>query len=80
MSATIETSVSGVEFVAVKVIMEALQGLIHKLCMMGIQIPGLSYAYGDYMSVIHDTQSPESTLKGESNSTCYHAVRESVAV
>ena len=32
------------------------------------------------MSVIHNTQRPESTLKKKSNSICYHAVRESVAM
>ena len=36
--------------------------------------------YGDNMSVIHNTQRPESTLKKKSNSICYHAVRESVAM
>ena len=32
------------------------------------------------MSVIHDTQRPESVLKKKSNSICYHAIRESVAM
>ena len=32
------------------------------------------------MSVIHNTQRPESTLKNKSNSIAYHAVRESVAM
>ena len=32
------------------------------------------------MSVIHNAQRPESTLKKKSNSICYHAVRESVAM
>ena len=32
------------------------------------------------MSVIHNTQRPESTLKKKSNAICYHAVRESVAM
>ena len=32
------------------------------------------------MSVIHNTQSPDSMLKKKSNSICYHAVRESVAM
>jgi hypothetical protein len=31
--------------------------------MMGVQINGPSYIYGDHMSVIHNTQWPESTLK-----------------
>ena len=32
------------------------------------------------MSVIHNTQRPESTLKKKNNSICYHALREAVAM
>ena len=32
------------------------------------------------MSVIYNTSKPESTLKKKSNSICYHAIRESVAM
>ena len=32
------------------------------------------------MSVIHNTQRPESTLKKKSNSICFHAVCEAVAM
>ena len=78
--ATIETSVFGAEFVAMKHGMEALRGLRYKLRMMGIPIDGPSFIYGDNMSVIHNTQRPESTLKKKSNSVCYHAVREAVAM
>ena len=48
--------------------------------MMGIEIDGPSYVYGDNMSVVHNSQRPESTLKKKSNSICYHAVREAVAM
>jgi hypothetical protein len=48
---------------AMKQGMEALWGLWYKLWMMGVQINGPSYIYGDNMSVIHNTQWPESTLK-----------------
>eukprot|EP00804_Cyclotella_cryptica_P015125 CCRYP_000688-RA/>CCRYP_000688-RA protein AED:0.22 eAED:0.24 QI:0/0/0/0.8/1/1/5/0/1053 len=61
--ATIETSVFGAEFVALKHGMERLRGLRYKLRMMGVSISGPSYIYGDNMSVIHNTQRPESTLK-----------------
>ena len=77
---TIETSVFGAEFVAMKVGMETLRGLRYKLRMMGVSLSGPSFIYGDNMSVIHNTQRPESTLKKKSNSICYHAVRESVAM
>lgn len=77
---TCETSVFGAEFVALKQVMEALRGIRYKLRMMGIPISGPSYIFGDNMSVIHNTQRPESTLKKKSNSICYHAVREAVAM
>ena len=77
---TIETSVFGAEFVALKNGMEALRGLRYKLRMMGVKVSGPSYIYRDNMSVITNTQKPESTLKKKSNSICYHAVREAVAM
>jgi len=77
---TIETSVFGAEFVAMKHGMEAMRGLRYKLRMMGVPLSGPSYIYGDNMSVIHNTQRPESMLKKKSNSICYHAIREAVAM
>ena len=47
---------------------------------MGVPISGPPYIYGDNMSVIHNTQRPESTLKKKSNSICYHAVCESAVM
>jgi hypothetical protein len=76
---TIESSVFGAEFVAMKQGVETLRGIRYKLRMMGVPIEGPSYVYGDNMSVIHNTQRPESTLKKKNNSICYHFVRESVA-
>jgi hypothetical protein len=78
--ATIESSVFGAEFVAMKHGMETLRGLWYKLRMMGVPLSGPSLIYGDNMSVIHNTQRPESMLQKKSNSICYHAVRESVAM
>eukprot|EP00804_Cyclotella_cryptica_P014744 CCRYP_021054-RA/>CCRYP_021054-RA protein AED:0.43 eAED:0.43 QI:0/0/0/1/0/0/2/0/144 len=78
--ATIETSVFGAEFVALKHGTERLHGLQYKLRMMGVSISGPSYIYGDNMSVIHNTQRPESTLKKKSRSLCYRAACESVAM
>jgi len=47
---------------------------------MGIELSCPSYIYGDNMSVMHNTQRPESVLKKKTNSICYHAIRESVAM
>ena len=78
--ATVETSVFGAEFVALKQGIEYLRGLRYKLRMMGVEVSGPSYIYGDNMSVVTNSSKPESTLKKKSNSICYHAVRESVAM
>ena len=53
--ATIETSVFGAKFVAMKKGMEAVRGLRYKLRMMGVGISGPTCIYGDNMSVIHNT-------------------------
>ena len=78
--ATIESSVFGAEFVAMKLGIETLQGLRYKLWMMGVPLAGPSLVYGDNMSVIHNTQRPESVLKKKSNQICYHAVQEAIAM
>jgi hypothetical protein len=77
---TVETSVFGSEFVAMKVGFEACRGLRYKLRMMGVPIDELFYCYGHNMSVIQNSQNPESTLKKKSNSICYHNIRECVAM
>jgi hypothetical protein len=66
--------------VAMKIGMESLRELHFKLRIIGVGISGPSYIYGNNMSVIHNTQRPESMLKKKSNSICYHAIRESVAM
>lgn len=77
---TVETSVFGAEFVALKNGMETLRGLRYKIRMMGIPLNTPSYIRGDNMSVVNNTQRPESTLQKKSNSICYHFCRESVAM
>jgi hypothetical protein len=75
----VETSVFGAEFCAMTQGMDRLRGLRYKLRMMGVEISGPSFVYGDNMSVIYNTQSPDSRLNKKSNSICYHACREAVA-
>ena len=77
---TVETSVFGAEFVAMKNGMECLRGIRYKLRMMGVPVDAPSYIFGDNMSVVTNSSKPESTLKKKSNSICYHAVREAVAM
>ncbi len=77
---TIESSVFGAEFVAMKLGVEVLRGIWYKLHMMGVPIAGPMYVYGDKMSVIHNAQCPKSILKKKNLPICYHAVREAVAM
>jgi hypothetical protein len=78
--ATIETSVFGAEFVAMKHSIGKLRGLRYKLCMMGIPLTSPSFIYGDNKSQVTNSTKPESTLKKKCNSICNHAVRESIAM
>ena len=78
--ATVETSVFGAEFVAMKHGVEAIRGIRYKLRMMGVELTGAAFVYCDNMSVVHNTSNPASTLKKKSNAVCYHFVRESVAM
>ena len=71
---TIETSVFGAEFVVLKHAMEAIHGIRYKLRMMGVTLSMCCYLYGYNMSVIHNTQQPESNLRKKSNSLYYHDV------
>ncbi len=48
--------------------------------MMGIPLSGTSYVYGNNKSAITNSTMPELTLKKKSNSICYHAIQESVAM
>ena len=60
---TIETSTFGAECMSMKVAMETAQVIRYKICMRGVPLTEPTYMYGDNMSVIHNTQRPESTLK-----------------
>jgi hypothetical protein len=59
---------------------ETCRGLRYELRMMGVALSGPIYVYGDNMSVVHNTQWPESVLKTKSNSIFYPAVRDSAAM
>jgi hypothetical protein len=77
---TVDSSVFGADFVAMNNGKETTRGLYYKFMMMGVTIDGPTYVYGDNMSVVHNTQRPESVLMKKSNTICYHAVRESAAM
>jgi hypothetical protein len=77
---TVESSVFGAEFVAMKNGIETTRSLSYKLRMMGVAIDGPTYISGDNMSVVHNTQRPACVLKKKSNALCYDAVQESAAM
>ncbi len=77
---TVETSVFGTEFVAMKHGIKMLRRLRCKICMMGIPLSGPTYVYGDNKSQVTNSSRPESTLKKKCNSICYHAIHQSVAM
>ncbi len=77
---TIEVSLFGTKFSALRHGIENLHGIRYKLRMMGIPVDKPSYVYGDNMSVVTNVSRTESTLKKKSNLICYHAVCEAVAM
>jgi hypothetical protein len=78
--ATIETSVFGAQFVAMKHRIKTLRGLRYKIPMMGIPLSGPTYIYGDNKSQVTNSSRPELTLKKKCNSICYHPIRKLVAM
>ena len=77
---TIESSVFGSEYVALKIAVEQNEALRYKLRMMGIPITGPSNGFCDNKSVVTNSTVPQSTLQKKHNMVAYHKVRESVAM
>jgi hypothetical protein len=78
--ATVESSVFGAEFEALKHGIGATRGIQYKLQMMGMPISGPTYVCCNNKSVVTNTLKPESMLKKKSNSICFDFCRESVAM
>ena len=70
---TIETSVFGAEFSAMRHGIETLRGLLYKLHMMGVPVNGLSYVFGDNMSLLPMLEDPL-TLRKKLSAICYHSL------
>ena len=70
----------GAIFVAMKIVMETLQGIRNKPSMMGVPVVVPSYIYGDNMSVIRNTQRTDTTLKKNRIYIFYHDVHEYVTM
>ena len=76
---SVESSLFGSEFMAMKACCEYLCGFRYRLQMMGIPCKGPAYIYRDNQLVLCNTTLPNSTLKKKSQSIAYHLVREGVA-
>ena len=64
--ASVETSLFGSEFIAMKQCCKYLRGLRYKLQRMGIPVHGPCYIFGNNQSVLATTTNPVSTLKKKS--------------
>jgi hypothetical protein len=78
--ATIETSVFGAEFAAMKHKIEKLRGLCYKLRMMGIPLTGPSYIFTDNKSQVTNATIPESTLKKNVTPSATMRCKKSVTI
>ena len=76
---SIETSLFGSKFIAMKQCCEHIHGLRYKLQMMGIPCERPAYIYGYNQLVLTNQTIPDSTLKKKSQSIAYHFVREGSA-
>ena len=74
---TVESSAFSSEFIAMKVCVEAIQGLIYKLRMFGIPILGNepAYVFCDNESVVKNCTRIEFTLNKKHSAIAYHYVR-----
>jgi len=76
---SVETSVFGSEFCALKTATEKIIALRYKLRMMGVPLEDPTFVRVDNMSVVYNSSIPQSVLKKKSNSIAYHFVREAAA-
>jgi hypothetical protein len=76
---SVETSLFGSEFCAMKQCTKYVCGLRYKLRMMGIPCGEPTYVSGNNQSVLANTTVPESTLKKKLQSIAYHFVRKGCA-
>mmetsp|Transcript_20457 Transcript_20457/g.31285 ORF Transcript_20457/g.31285 Transcript_20457/m.31285 type:complete len:157 (+) Transcript_20457:1-471(+) len=76
---TVESSIFGSKFIALRIATELCQGLCYKLRSFGIPITGPTSIFVDNQSVFKDTTTPESKLKKKHVAICYHKVRECIA-
>lgn len=77
--ATVETSTYGSELVAARQAMEAIIETRYNLRMLGFELDGPGWLFGDNMSVVLNTSMPSSMLKKKHHACSYHRCREVIA-
>jgi hypothetical protein len=76
---TVESSIFGSEFVALRIATEMIKGLRYKLRMMGAPLDGPANVLVDNDTVVKNSTIPSSALRQKHNAICYQFVRENVA-
>jgi hypothetical protein len=76
---TVETASIGSEFMVARHACEQIIDLHYTLCMMGIQIDGPAWAFGDNASLVTSSTIPQSTLNKQQNALSFHRICESIA-
>jgi hypothetical protein len=72
---TVETSIFGSEFVALKIAIDQVEGLRYKLRMMGVPLTRPTSLFCDNKSAVQKSSVPESVLKKKHNAIAYHRLR-----
>ena len=76
---TVESSTYGSELVAARIATDMIVEMRYYLRMLGVQVHGKSFLFGDNKSVVLNTTTPSSMLKKKHNAIAYHRVREAAA-
>jgi hypothetical protein len=76
---TVEATMFGSEFVALRICKELVVALCYKLWMFGVPINGPANVFCDNRGVVKNASTPESVLQKKHNAINYHAVQEAAA-
>ena len=76
---TVEMSMFGSKFIAMKTAVEQIKSLRYKLRMFGVPLEGPTNVFCNNEAVFKNASQPDSTLKKKHTSICYHRCRETVA-
>jgi hypothetical protein len=76
----VESSAFGSEFVALRIAMEQIKALRHKLRVFGVPLAGPASAFCDDQGVVKNVSMPESTLHKKHNVINCRVIREATAM